>query len=143
MIPRAMKRAEHAQKESIRGKNTGTRATEVLELIHSDIRQTESLGRKKYFISFIDDYTRKATVYVIRNKSEAVDKFKQFKLMAEKQTGMVIKKLRTDNGLEYCAAEFEKILRESGIVHQKTAPYTSQQNGVAERFNRTIMDKVR
>lgn len=126
--------------------HTGTRATELLELIHSDIcgpMQTESLGHKKYFISFIDDFTRKATVYVIRNKSEAIEKFQQFKSMAEKQTGKAIKKLRTDNGLEYCSADFEKILRENGIVHQKTAPYTSQQNGVAERFNRTIMDKVR
>jgi transposase InsO family protein len=49
-----------------------------------------------------------------------------------------LKKLRTDNGLEYCSNEFEKYLEDKGVIHEKTVPYTPQQNGVAERWNQTL-----
>lgn len=127
-------------------KHEGTRATELLELVHTDIcgpMPVESIGKKKYFISFIDDYSRKTVVYVIRNKNEAFEKFKEYKSMAENQTSKTIKKLRSDGSGEYCSNEFELFLRTCGIVHKKSAPHTGQQNCVAERFYRTVVEKIR
>ena len=59
--------------------------------------------------------------------------------MVEKQTGQSIKILRTDRGGEYESKEFIQYLKDSGIVHERTIPDTPQQNGLAERFNRTIV----
>lgn len=124
----------------------GTRATAPLELIHSDIcgpMPTESIGRMRYYVSFVDDYSHLSKTYAIRLKSEAFEKFKIYKSWAENQTGYKIKKFRTDGGMEFCHSDFEIFLRDCGIVHQKTAPHSAQQNGVAERFNRTIVEKIR
>ena len=63
--------------------------------------------------------------------------------MAEKSTGKNLKALRSDNGGEYTSLEFESYLKEEGIVHQITIPKSPQQNGVAERLNRTVMNMVR
>lgn len=63
--------------------------------------------------------------------------------MIEKQKGKQVKYLRTDNGLEFCSNEFNVLCKSEGIVRHLTVPYTPQQNGVAERMNRTIMEKVR
>ena len=117
-----------------------------LELIHTDVcgRITPaSLGGGEYVLTFIDDYSRFCWVYIIRHKSEVFTKFKEFKVMVEKQYNSNIKMLRSDNGGEYCSNEFETFLRDAGIVHQKTVPYTPQQNGVAERMNRTLIEMTR
>lgn len=127
-------------------KNEGTRATKRLEIVHSDICgpiSTNSLGGKRYFITFIDDFSRKVFIYFLRTKSEALSKFIDFKTFVEKQTGESLKVLRTDNGGEFCNNDFDQYLQKHGIKHQKTAPYTPQQNGVSERFNRTIVEKTR
>ena len=63
--------------------------------------------------------------------------------MIEKQTGKEIKYLRTDNGLEFCGEVFNNFFIESGIARHKTVRYTPQQNVVAERLNKTIMERVR
>ena len=72
-----------------------------------------------------------------------MDKFKEFKAMAEKQRGQYIKILRSDRGGEYTAKLFEDFCKEQGIIHQLTVRYTPQQNGVAERKNCTILDMAR
>ena len=77
------------------------------------------------------------------NKSEAFDKFKEFKALVENQTEKKIKALRTYNGGEFCKKEFEEFCKRCGISLQKNTPYTPQQNRVAERTNRTMMEKVR
>ena len=63
--------------------------------------------------------------------------------MIENQSGKRIKKLRTDNGLEFLSGEFEAFCKSEGITRHYTVPGTPQQNGVAERMNRTILEKVR
>lgn len=125
--------------------NVGTRSTEVLNLIHSDVCEceTRTIGGAKYFITFIDDFTRKVFVYLLKNKSDAVEKFKEFKNFAENQTGKKIKVLRTDNGTEYCNKNFDVICEESGIQHQTSNVHTPEQNGVAERANRTIIERAK
>ena len=79
----------------------------------------------------------------MRNKSKVFDKFKEFKALVENQTKKKIKVLRTDNGGEFCKKEFEELCKKCGIVRHNTTPYTPQQNGVAERMNRMLMEKAR
>lgn len=117
-----------------------------LDLVHSDLcgpMPVPSLGGRKYFISFIDDFSRKVWVCFLKEKSEAFQAFKKFKAEVENIAGRSIKILRTDRGGEYLSNEFEKYCRDNGIKHQLTARYTPQQNGVSERKNRTIMEMVR
>ncbi|KAG7633109.1 Reverse transcriptase RNA-dependent DNA polymerase [Arabidopsis suecica] len=78
-----------------------------------------------------------------RKKDEAFEKFVEWKKMVKNQSDKKVKKLITDNGLEYCNHYFEKFCKDEGIVRHKTCAYTPQQNGIVERLNRTIMDKVR
>lgn len=122
------------------------KTTQLLELIHSDLcgpMETISIGGAKYFVTFIDDFSKKVFCYFIKQKSDAFDKFVEFKAMAENQTGYKIKTFRTDNGKELLSERFVKFLKINGIQHDLTCPYTPQQNGVAERYNRTIIEKAK
>jgi len=80
-------------------------------------------------------------VYFLKQKSEATDAFKTFKVLVEKQSGCLIKALKIDKGQEYLVDT--NFFQQQGIQHQLTTSYTTQQNGVAERNNRKIMDMVR
>jgi transposase InsO family protein len=91
----------------------------------------------------VDDFSKKSWVYLLRHKSEVLDNFKVWIKMAERQCGKKVKTIRSDNGGEYVSKEFRDYTENLGIVHQVTAPYTPQQNGVAERLNRTLMEAVR
>ena len=112
------------------------RATQKLELVHSDIcgpMSTESLSHNLYFMLLIDDFSRMTWVYFLRNKSQALSMFKTFKYMVETQCEQKIKVLRTDNGGEFTSEEFNTFCKMAGIIHQLTVPYSPQQNGVVER----------
>jgi hypothetical protein len=126
---------------------TATHKTKgILDYVHSDIWgpvRTPSKGGAQYFMSFIDDYSRKVWVYFLKNKSEAFAKFKIWKAEMENQTGRKIKCLRTDNGTEYRDGNFLKFCEEHGIKRHFTVRKTPQQNGVAERLNRTITETAR
>ncbi|GJV88834.1 retrovirus-related pol polyprotein from transposon TNT 1-94 [Tanacetum coccineum] len=115
------------------------------ELVHSDVWQAPalSLGGSKYFVSFIDDYSRRCWVYPIKKKSDVFEVFKVYKARVELDSGKKIKCLRTDNGGEYTGDEFETFCRQEGIKRQFTTAYTPQQNGVAERMNRTLLERAR
>jgi hypothetical protein len=105
--------------------------------------RTPSKGGAQYFMSFIDNYSRKAWVYFLKNKSEAFAKFKIWKAEVENQTGRKIKCLRTDNGTEYRDGDFLKFCEEHGIKRHFTVRKTPQQNGVVERLNKTITETAR
>lgn len=123
-----------------------SKSSDVLELIHSDLMgpmEVMSIGRAKYILTFVDDFSRKVFVYFLKSKSETIDKFIEFKALVENQMNRKIKVFRTDNGTEYLSNEFVKFFKLSGIHHQLTAPYTPQQNGLAERMNRTIVERAR
>jgi transposase InsO family protein len=122
------------------------RATCKLQLVHSDICgpvTPESNSGKRYLITFIDDFSRKCWVYFISAKSEAFTMFKKFKSLAEKEAGSLMGCLRTDRGGEFTSKDFNEYCLLNGIKRQLTAAYTPQQNGVAERKNRRIMNLVR
>ena len=126
----------------------GTRAKNVLELIHTDICgpiNVHSYGKARYFATFIDDKTRYIEVVFLKSRSDILTEFKKYQLRVEKETGCRIIKLRSDNAKEYVSKEFNDYLENQGIRRQLSVEYTPQQNGVAERANRTIegLDAIR
>jgi len=126
--------------------STASRSKELLNVVYSDVcgpLEVPSLGGNKYFINFIDEFSRKLWLYLITAKSEAFDMFQKFKILVEKQSGKSIKVLRFDGGGEYTSKVFEKFCEDNGIVHEVTAPYTPQHNGLAERRNKSLLDMTR
>lgn len=121
-------------------------ATERLQLVHADLCgpiTPASSSEKRYLLCFIDDFSRKAWIYFLMEKSETFYHFKNFKILVEKESKMSIKCLRTDRGGEFNSMEFNGFCKENGVKRQLTTAYTPQQNGVAERKNRTVMNLVR
>ncbi|WCJ29450.1 Retrovirus-related Pol polyprotein from transposon TNT 1-94 [Euphorbia peplus] len=124
----------------------GTRAELPLQLIHSDVCGPMNVRARHgayNFITFIDDCTMYGQIYLMAHKSEALGCFRKFMNLVENQLDRKIKVLRTDRGREYLSEEFKTLCDERGIEHQLSIPYTPQQNGVAERRNRTLLDMVR
>ena len=116
------------------------------ELIHTDVcgkMNPVSNGHAQYFITFIDEYSKYCWIYMLNSKDQVFEKFKEWKVEVENQFDAKIKILRSDNGGEYCSNLFENYLKSSGIIHQKTVPKTPEQNSVAERKNRTLVEATR
>ena len=143
-------------KQTNKHKYDAKRCNDVLELIHTDIcgpfpKATRNGDR--YFITFIDDYSRYGHIYLIKEKAEALDVFIKFKTEVELQLNKRIKSIRSDRGGEYYGrydgsgeqrqGPFAKYLEECGIVPQYTLPGSPAMNGVVERRNRTLKDMVR
>ena len=82
-------------------------------------------------------------MYILKNKSDALGKFKEWKKMVGFQIGKKLKKLRIDNGLEFLNYEFDQFCKDNGVVRHKIVLYTSHQNGLAEMMNRTLSEKVK
>lgn len=117
-----------------------------LEIIHTDVcgpMRTISNGGARYFITFVDDYSRWCQVYFLKEKSQVIDKFLEFKNFVENQKGYKIKAIQSDNGKEFCNRRMSDVLKREGIQHRLTVPYTPQQNGIAERKNRTLVEMAR
>ncbi|KAJ4718977.1 Retrovirus-related Pol polyprotein from transposon TNT 1-94 [Melia azedarach] len=93
-------------------------------------------------VGHMNDHSRKLWVYTLKTKDQVLDVFKQFQASVERQTGKKLKCIRTDNGGEY-SGPFDEYCRQLGIRHQKTPPKTPQLNGLAERMNRTLVERVR
>ena len=137
-----------------KAKNKGdSRSSDLLEIVHIDISgpYSTSICGSRYFLTFIDDFSRYGYLYLIKEKSNALDKFKVFKLEVEKQLGKVIKIVRSDRGGEYYGRHgdvgqhmgpFAKYLQNCGIIAQYTMLGSLEQNGVAERRNRTLKDMM-
>ena len=120
------------------------RHTEPLDLIHSDIcdlKLVQRRGGNKYFITFVDDSTKYCYVYLLKSKGEAIEKFVLYKNEVENQLNRKIKVLRSDRSGEY-ESPFVDLCAHHGIIHETTAPYSPQSNGVAERKNRTLKEMM-
>ena len=123
-----------------------TPKAERLELVHTDVwgpSPISSLADSLYYVTFIDDSTRKLWVYFLKKKSEVFDTFRKWKAMVENETGLKIKRVRSDNGGEYRDNRFREFCANNGIKMEKTVPMTPQQNDVAERMNRTLNESAR
>lgn len=128
--------------------NFGTRekSRRLLEIIHSDvcgpINPTSHDGNN-YFVTFIDGFSNFVYVYPIKTKGEVLDCFREYSKLVQAKFNLNISTLRCDNGGEYTSNNFKDYCKENGIVIDYTVPYTPQQNGKAERFNRSLMEKAR
>nr|GEX27830.1 zinc finger, CCHC-type [Tanacetum cinerariifolium] len=121
------------------------RQSEILELVHSDICELNgqlTRGGNRYFITFIDDFSRYTYVYLWKSKDQAFETFKIYKAEVENQKGKKIQILKSDRGGEYFSTEFSSYCESQGLIDQRTTPYTPQQNGVAERKNKGLQDMI-
>ena len=103
----------------------------------------KSLSGAECFLTFIDDCMCYVWVYVLKRKDQVFEVFLEWKALVEKSTGWKLKVLRTDNGGDYTSAEFQRYLKIEGVRHELTVLKTPEQNGVAERMNRTIVETLR
>ena len=118
---------------------------QILEIVHSDLAgpiRDRSIQGSYYIATFIDDHSRHAVVYCLKSKDQFVDALRKFIAWTNTQTSKKLRVLHSDRGGEYIAASVKLILDQNGIEHNLTMPGTPQQNGKAERFNRTIFDKA-
>ena len=117
-----------------------------LELVHSDVcgkMGHKSLGGAEYFLTLLDDKTHYIWVYPLKTKDQVFERFKEWQAEVENFTGQRVKTLRTDNGGEFTSRSFQAHLKACGVRHELTVPKTPEQNGVAERLNRTLVETTR
>ncbi|PKU68330.1 Retrovirus-related Pol polyprotein from transposon TNT 1-94 [Dendrobium catenatum] len=126
--------------------NSKTASSAPFQLIHSDVwgpAPQESLDGFKYYVLFIDDYTRFCWIYPLFYKHETLTKFKNFCNLILNQFNTKPKLLRSDGGGEFTSTDFKTFLAQQGIIHQITCPHTPEQNGVAERKHRHLLEITR
>ena len=110
-------------------------STDIFDLIHSDVcgpSPVSSIGGSRYFVVFVDDYSRYSWIFHMKHRSELLQVYSNFVKMVEAQFSKHIKISRSDNALEYTQYAFQAVLHSYGTVHHLTCPGTSQQNGRAE-----------
>lgn len=143
-----LSRAPHTQ--------LATRATRPLERIFTDVHGPLLRSREgfEYWVTFVDQFSGFAALYCLRKKSDTFAAFKQYKAWAENAMNKRIEEwdgedvrrtlgvLRDDKGGEYSSTEFDNFLRDNGIQRERTIKDTPQQNGIAERLNRTIDEGI-
>jgi hypothetical protein len=98
-----------------------------------------SLSGYEYYVTFIDDHSRKTWIYFMKTKDKVFSRFQEFKALVENQTGKKIKTLRSDNGGEYTLKAFKDFCAGVGIKRELTVLHNPQQNGVGERKNMAIV----
>ena len=127
-------------------KTSHTRRTTPFTLVHMDLAgpmQTQSIQGNFYHYIIVDDYSQFKWVFFLRTKSQAFEHFQFFLAFVSTQFNANVKAARSDRGGEFLSTEFTKLMEAKGIEHQLTAPHTPQQNGVAERTNRTVASTAR
>ncbi|PKU87026.1 Retrovirus-related Pol polyprotein from transposon TNT 1-94 [Dendrobium catenatum] len=122
------------------------RSNKILELIHSDVwgpSPVTSNQSFQYYVLFVDDFSRFTWLFPMIHKSEVTNIFINFKAKIENLTSHKIKCLRTDGGTEYVNHHLKQFLIQHGIRHQISCPYTPEQNGMAERKHRHVIETTR
>lgn len=126
--------------------SSGHTCSHALELVHMDVcgpMPVKSIGGARYMTTFLDDYSGLSAVAFTSTKDEVADKVRDVLQALEVRTGQRTKGVRTDRGSEYLNAKLGAHFRIKGIEHQPSVAYTPEQNGAAERLNRTLLEKVR
>lgn len=107
-------------------------STSPLEYVHSDLwgpTSENTIGGGNYYMFLIDDFSRKTWIYILKAKSEAFGKLKEWCNEVELEKGCKVKCLRIDNGLEYLSRDFDDFCKQKGIRRHRTVPLNPQQNG--------------
>ena len=123
-----------------------TKTSKPLELIHMDVcgpMPVSSFGGSNYVATFLDDYTGYSLVRTLKTKGDVAAATKSVLNMLETSTGYAVINVRTDNGGEYVNRDLDTYFDSLGIIHYTTMPYTPEQNGKAERINRTLLEKAK
>lgn len=118
----------------------------ILECVHVDRcgpMPTASLGGAKYFMGLVDQFSSRAFTKFLHSKDEAYEAFLAFVQRRQTEVGSKLARLRSDNGTEFVNQRFTNYFTTNGVKHERTTIYTPQSNGVAERMNRTLLDKAR
>ena len=114
--------------------------------VHTDLwgpSPVQTGGHSRYYASFTDDYTRYTQLYLQKTKSDTFDSYQAYEAWLSTQFDTKIKRLRSDRGGEYMSNEFTKYLKSKGTERRVTVHDTPEHNGVAERLNRTLVERVR
>ena len=138
ICPRAKQCEEHYARSS-------SRAEKPMELVHSDVMgpfPVAGFRDERYAVTLLDDYSSYAEVICVKNKSDVAAVVIERLTEWERQTEHKLKVLRTDHGTEYMGA-LKRWCRRKGVVRQLSAPRTPKQNGRAERYNRTVLERMR
>jgi len=121
-------------------------ASTILEVIHSDLIgpvQPISIDGMKYILTFIDEFSRKSWIYLLKEKSEKVSTILYFLKYIENHHGNKIKFFKSDNDRKYNNSKIKKYCRKLGIKKIFSTPFNPENNGIAERFNQTLMNSVK
>jgi hypothetical protein len=124
---------------------SSSRARVPCALIHSDLIgpfTERSLGGARYVITFLDDFSGYGEAIPIEKKTDVFEEICRVFTRWQRQSGFLVRRLRSDKGTEY-KGRVEAFLRSEGVLHESSTAYTPEQNGRAERFNRTILERVR
>nr|GEU71947.1 retrovirus-related Pol polyprotein from transposon TNT 1-94 [Tanacetum cinerariifolium] len=117
-----------------------------LHLLHMDLFgpvSPMSINHEKYTLVIVDEYSRYIWVYILRKKSQAPEMIMSFVRIVDNQINVKVKQIKTDNGTEFRNHELEIFCNEKGISQNFSSPYTLEQNGVAERKNKTLIEAAR
>ncbi|RVX07454.1 Retrovirus-related Pol polyprotein from transposon TNT 1-94 [Vitis vinifera] len=118
----------------------------VFSLVHSDVwgpSRIKNISGTRWFVTFVDDHTRVTRVFLMKEKSEVGHIFQTFNLMVQNQFNSKIQVLKSDNAKEYFTSSLSTYLQNHGIIHISSCVDTPQQNGVAERKNRHLLEVAR
>lgn len=124
-------------------KKSNSRTETPLELLHTDIcgkMPVKTIGGKEYVLTIIDDYSRYTVGYLLKHKSETVQCIKEYVAANQNRLGKLPRRIRSDEGGEYISNEYKTYLKINGIKIEYTNPYCPEQNGVAERKNRHLIE---
>lgn len=127
-------------------KESKTKTLAPLDIVHTDVCgpvEVPSVSGYRYFMTVIDDFSRHCTVYLLKEKSEVVEKIEEYVAYVKTHFGRKPKIVRSDQGGEYSSKRLRQYYKREGITPQFTAGYSPQQNGVAERRNRYLVEMVR
>ena len=122
--------------------SNSTMAASSSAMASSSTAPITSVNGFKYYVLFIDHFTRFTWIYLLQSKSEVFDKFVHFKNLVENQFSVKIKTFRSDGGGEYTSTIFKSYLSQNDIIHQISCPYTPQQNGLVERKHRHLVEAI-
>jgi len=131
---------------NLKFQNQRERANDLLDIIYTDLNDphnTAENNSEKYFLTFIDDCSKAASVYTLKSKTEVYECFIEFINTVENITGKKIERLRCDNGKEYVNKDINRLAKEKGNILDLCLSYIYQLNGTAECYNRSIMDTAR